>query len=282
MSCIFRQKYTYPGDYGMERYLIRQDAFETLFDLIAKVIGKPMTFYDIEWKNPSLPRRKKRRSDYCGLLRCDPDFCRRCLECDRQHMEKAALMKDVHAYVCHGGLLDCVIPIEDAQGRFLGGFIIGQLRRGERQPPPGSSPQSRRLYFKLGKSSLQELTDIGRLVKFLGDYIVANEILRYKTAPWAEAVKRYLAVHESENVSLDELAKAVGHSKSFLSHKFPEEFGMPFKRHQLQVKMQRAKKLLEGGMNVKGTAAKLGFSDEFHFSKSFKAYWRRPPIEYLK
>ena len=48
----------------------------------------------------------------------------------------------------------------------------------------------------------------------------------------------------------------------------------------IKQKMKLAKDMLENGLSVKQTAFKLGFYDEFHFSKKFKLYYNKPPVDY--
>ena len=45
--------------------------------------------------------------------------------------------------------------------------------------------------------------------------------------------------------------------------------------------MQKAKSLLENGlsMSVKEVAYKVGFEDQFHFSRSFKKFFGIPPSQ---
>ena len=122
--------------------------------------------------------------------------------------------------------------------------------------------------------------DIGVLLKYLSEYISENKIIRYCGKPWAERIEDYIRDNTDQKITLGSLAKMVGRSTSFISHNFPQEFGMPLKEYIRRERMTRAQELLKGGSSVKETAAELGFYDEFHFSKEFKKYFSHSPIHF--
>ena len=52
--------------------------------------------------------------------------------------------------------------------------------------------------------------------------------------------------------------------------RFSTELGIPPLAYLQFLKMERAKTLLRGGMNVKQTGVEIGMPDPYHFSKQFK------------
>ena len=136
------------------------------------------------------------------------------------------------------------------------------------------------IYRQLQESTIDEMADIGRLVRFFGSHLVDNEILRHRTASWVTGVEKYLSQHADECVTLSDVAHAIGRSVSFLSHRFRPAFGVSFKQYQLDRRMRRARELLASGLSVKATAARMGFSDAFNFSRAFKRHWGAPPRAY--
>ena len=57
---------------------------------------------------------------------------------------------------------------------------------------------------------------------------------------------------------------------------------MSFKDYMIEIKMEKAKDLLENGENVKTVAEYLGYIDPFYFSKVFKKKVGTAPSEYSK
>ena len=82
--------------------------------------------------------------------------------------------------------------------------------------------------------------------------------------------------------SLKNIANKLGCSVSYLSHRIPEEFGMPLKKYIRQQRIEKAKKLLLDNLSVAECAYLLGYKDQFYFSKDFKKscgispmYWKK-------
>ena len=64
--------------------------------------------------------------------------------------------------------------------------------------------------------------------------------------------------------------------------RFSAELGIPPLGYLQFLKMERAKTLLRGGLNVKQTGVEIGMDDPYHFSKQFKHVVGMSPTAYLK
>jgi iron complex transport system substrate-binding protein len=128
--------------------------------------------------------------------------------------------------------------------------------------------------------SLGRARDIGYLLKYVSEYIIDKELIRYRNRPWAEKIARYVAEHPGQPIRLRDMADLIGRSASFITHHFRTEFGCSPKEYVWQTKMEKARSMIEGGNRVQTTADELGFYDAFHFSKRFKAYWGSPPSRF--
>jgi AraC family transcriptional regulator of arabinose operon len=79
-------------------------------------------------------------------------------------------------------------------------------------------------------------------------------------------------------VRLEEFAAAVNLSVSRLTHLFTRETGMPLARYLHELRMQRARLLLERTfLSVKQVMACVGFNDPSHFARDFRHYHGTPP-----
>jgi AraC-like DNA-binding protein len=93
-------------------------------------------------------------------------------------------------------------------------------------------------------------------------------------------VKAYLSEHYSENVSLEELSKLVRLSPYHLHRVFTREAGMPPHAFQTQVRIARAKVLLNERKPLRLVAVETGFSDQSHFTREFKRFVGLTPGAY--
>jgi AraC-like DNA-binding protein len=82
-------------------------------------------------------------------------------------------------------------------------------------------------------------------------------------------------------LSLGEFAQSVNLSVWRLCHIFKSDVGMPPIRYLRQLRMERAKDLLESSfLSVKEIAYQVGLNDESHFVRDFKSTYGSSPAHY--
>jgi transcriptional regulator GlxA family with amidase domain len=92
----------------------------------------------------------------------------------------------------------------------------------------------------------------------------------------------YLRAHFAEDISLEALAKLVYLSPFHLSRLFREQLGLPPHTYLNQIRVNRAKTLLNAGLSPAEVAHAVGFADQSHLSKAFKRVVGVPPGQYRK
>ena len=263
----------------MLKYVLQTEKMNEVMNLLFRVLDIRITFFDLRESELDYFDIKQ-MSPFCHYYRTtDPVFEQKCFGCDRKHLLTAKRTKNVHVYHCHSGLLEGIVPLYDKREKYLGSIVFGQLRDKNRKYEY-SSDKAKELLEKTRFLSMQEVRDIGELLKHTGESIIENEIIKYKNKPWTERLEDYISDHLNEKLTLAHLAKYIDRSPSFISQNFPKEFGLPLKSYILKLKMKQAKNMLEGGKSVKQTAFELGFYDEFHFSKKFKSYFGESPAKF--
>ena len=100
--------------------------------------------------------------------------------------------------------------------------------------------------------------------------------------PAIAIVRDFLHSHYDENISLAKLAEISGLSRFYLSRLFKREMGLSLSNYQLQIRIDRAKKLLIAGMPIVRIASATGFYDQSHFSQYFKRLVGTTPKNYQK
>lgn len=84
-----------------------------------------------------------------------------------------------------------------------------------------------------------------------------------------------------EDISLEQLAKDSGYSTYYLSRKFREETGQPFKTYLRQLRLERAKELLRTtGDSVLEISERLHFCSQSYFSDIFRKAYGISPTAY--
>ncbi len=73
-----------------------------------------------------------------------------------------------------------------------------------------------------------------------------------------------------DDTSLDELAARVGLSSGRLMHVFSESIGIPLRPYLGWLRLQRAAAAIVGGVPLAEAAARAGFADSAHMSRTFR------------
>lgn len=90
----------------------------------------------------------------------------------------------------------------------------------------------------------------------------------------------YMEEHFAERICLEELCRAAGLSKSALLRAFAREKGVTPYRYLENIRIDRAKKLLEQGRSPAQAAVSAGFFDQSHFTNYFSRFIGMPPGMY--
>lgn len=106
-------------------------------------------------------------------------------------------------------------------------------------------------------------------------------VARERRRQLAAAVRVHLFAHAHEPISLERLAALHGVSPFHLCRTFAQEFGLSITDMLAQIRMERARDLLQGGRHsVKEVAFEVGFSNANYFSKVFRRVTGSSPSEF--
>jgi len=96
-----------------------------------------------------------------------------------------------------------------------------------------------------------------------------------------EQIVNYFEDHYNEKISLDQIAENMYLSPFYISKIFKSETGDTPIRHLINIRLERAKQILEdgGGNSIQEVAASVGYDDAYHFSKLFKKRYGMPPSQ---
>jgi AraC-like DNA-binding protein len=102
-------------------------------------------------------------------------------------------------------------------------------------------------------------------------------------APVAVArTRELLSTRLEDPPSLDELAEATGLGPFALLRAFRAETGLPPHAYLNQVRVRRARRLLDCGLTPAEVAARTGFADQAHLTRHFKRVVGVPPGAYQR
>lgn len=96
-----------------------------------------------------------------------------------------------------------------------------------------------------------------------------------------ERTRDYLQGHLAERASVADLAAMARLSPSHFATLFRQEVGLPVLQYQTQLRMSRARELLDTtDLPVAKIAAAVGYADAFYFSRQFRTVHGTTPLRY--
>jgi len=124
---------------------------------------------------------------------------------------------------------------------------------------------------------------IVELQSILLDLIALQTEISESDEEWLISAAHFIETLSRPNLSLAQLAKRFSLSYETFRKKFTRRFGVSPQRYRMRHLMQKAIVLLnEENRSVKETASRLGFCDEFYFSRAFRKLTGRPPSAFRK
>ena len=95
------------------------------------------------------------------------------------------------------------------------------------------------------------------------------------------AARDLLHARLADPPSLEELASAVGSGTFALLRAFRAAYGLPPHAYLTNLRVQRAREMLDTGLRPAEVAARAGFTDQAHLNRHFKRIVGVPPGAYL-
>jgi len=96
---------------------------------------------------------------------------------------------------------------------------------------------------------------------------------------YADYLSRALA---ARSITLADIAASCGLSPTVFARRFKQSTGMPPHQHLVQLRVERAKRLLEGGLPIVEVALACGFAHQEHLTGTFRRFTGSTPAAFRR
>jgi len=240
---------------------------------------------------------KKFENPFCDMMAQKSRACAACLQTQQQLSETAT--HEAKTVTCQAGLCDTAVPVR------MGDQLIGFLATGQvfrKKPTEAQYNRTvklmtewgvqadpidlRKAYFDTRVMSSRQHESVVKLLTIFAEHLsmVSNRIVvqeQNAESPLISRAKQFIAEHQTEELSLDQVAKSVHTSKFYFCKIFKKATGINFTDYLARVRTERAKNLLlNPNLRVSEIAYEVGFQSLTHFNRVFKRILGQSPTEY--
>jgi AraC-like DNA-binding protein/ligand-binding sensor protein len=284
------------GDRGLVEALAGSKIFQDYERAFTEATGMPVALRPVEtWQLPH--HGKRNEGPFCALISEKSRACAACLQVQEKLSEAAAM--EAHTMSCSNGLSDTAVPVR------LGDRLIGFLQTGQvfRKKPTDAqfervARQAAEWGLEVDKKKLKQAYFSSRVlpgrqhdsvVKLLSIFaqhlsILSNQVVvqhENSEPPVISRAKDYIQEHQTENLRLGHVAKAVNTSTFYFCKMFKKVTGINFTDYVSRVRIEKSKNLLlNPNLRVSEIAFEVGFQSLTHFNRVFKKILGQSPTEY--
>ena len=254
-----------------------------------KITGFRVSLHGADYSEIAAYPREKRK--FCQMVHKDPEEYENCVACDKAACKRALNDKSTHIYTCRYGFTEAVSPLYNF-GTLTGFLMMGQvLETGEDGKP--LHPEVKNIkdlgdeISALAKDAPKVDADMVRsyvkIMTICAQYLTLSNAIPSAKQTVAEMAKKYIFDNYKSKITIADICKEIGCSKSTLITGFKREYGTTVNNYITEVRLGEAVNMLKvGDRHIGEIASETGFSDQSYFSKVFSAKYGIPPSEYDK
>jgi AraC-like DNA-binding protein len=284
------------NDRTIAETLMQSSIYQDYERAFEEITGLPFSFKPVEsWQLPH--HGKRNEHPICSLIAEKSRSCAVCLQIQQKLSEEA--QEEAYTMICPVGLTDTAVPVR------LGERLIGFLQTGQvfRKAPTEAQfdrtakliaewglhiehEDLRRMYFDTKLIPAKHYEAVVRLLSIFAQHLsmVSNQMLMQRTnaePPVIKRAKEYIQTHQSEDLSLFVVAKAVNTSSFYFCKMFKKVTGLNFTDYVSRVRIEKAKNLLlNPNLRISEIAFEVGFQSLTHFNRVFKRITGHSPSDY--
>ena len=230
---------------------------------------------------------------HCTYIKSLPSAHARCLAQQKRVLDHCKNHKNGFCGVCYAGVAEYVYPIRD--GDRTVGFISvsgytspeGEAKLAQIVEEFHAAPDQIKKTYHTLKQEMPPKERIDTLLlplcRMLELAYIKKKTEQDTSSDPFKQILAYIQTNASSELTVEQLCQHFSCSRSYFSHVFKKQTGKSFREYLTDVRLERAKRLLElSERNVTEIAYSVGFQDSNYFSSVFKKQVGLSPLTYRK
>lgn len=226
---------------------------------------------------------------FCSEVRKKSFLAEKCAKSDQKAFFDSAKNGGCCVYKCHAGLTEATAPLKSG-GKIIGYMMFGQITDIKNKDELSALAESMNERWGIAASangikykSRKQIDAAAELLRICTEYIILKDMAVHEGEKKIEPAKKYIDEHMAEELKINDIAAAVGLSRTKLYEVFNAETGMGIAAYIREKRLLRARHLLkETGCSVTQAAQQTGFSDYNYFSRIYKKRFGLSPLHEIK
>jgi AraC-like DNA-binding protein len=276
--------------------MVNSKLYQDYEKAFSETTGMPMALRPVEsWQLPHHGQRNE--NPFCRMMSDKSRACSACLQVQEALSQSSTL--EPQTITCLAGMCDTAVPVR------LGDRVIGFLQTGQifrKKPTASQFERTAKLTEEYGvetdRSKLQEAyfdtkvvstkqhDSVVKLLSIFAQHLslLSNQVVvqqENSEPPVITRAKEYIHEHQTEEISLGQVAKAVNTSTFYFCKMFKKVTGINFTDYLSRIRIEKSKNLLlNPNLRVSEIAFEVGFQSLTHFNRVFKKILGQSPTEY--
>ena len=228
---------------------------------------------------------------FCSTIQKYDAELSKCLECDSDACKRVERSGKALIYKCRHGLVEIICPLYNF-GTLTGYLMMGQVaddtldlnKLKETLSLYTQNPlEAKRIIDSTTVVSGDMLSAYVKIMTICAEYMTLTNIVTSASPKLPELAKIYIHEHFSDRLTIQEICKALGCSKSALLTAFKKEYSTTVSSYICDVRIEEAKRMLAtSSISLSRIAEDTGFYDQSYFSKVFLLKTGVTPSEYRR
>ena len=268
---------------------MKRDEIVSILCEMHKISGLRVSLHGTDFNE--IAAYPEERLPFCAALQNNKTEYELCLACDKSSCKKVEADGRPLIYECRHGLTEVICPLYNF-GTLTGYIMMGQVACKET-----ANDSLAKTLVSLGydygyavkcaaavpRIKEELLNSYLKIMTVCAEYMTLINALPSSTPGLPELAKIYLHENYAEKITIRDICKSLGCSKSALLTAFKNEYGTTINNYLCEIRIQEASRLLKSTqLSISDIADACGFYDQSYFSKVFFQRMGKNPSDFRK